>query len=160
MKKFTKVLTAAAIISALCVVPAFAQEVTDPKSVVTEAQLNQTLAAHQAVVQGQVDYICNSMADKDAAARHAAVVADQVKKYNRSEAANYIDYLKKVNVNLKETERIKKEVVDNYTNLSKVNPSYAAVIPQAQNDYNKAVADRLQNEANIAKAAADFAVMY
>ena len=160
MRKITKLFVVTAALTLLCAVPAMAQEVTDPKTIVTEQQFMKQIADHQAFVQTQVNSVVNAMADKNAAARQAAIAANDLKKYNRAEADNYLAYLKKAIVNLKETERIKKEVVDNYTNLSKVNPSYAAMIPQAQNDYNKAVADRLQNEANIAKAAADFAIMY
>ena len=108
----------------------------------------------------QLNALTATMADKNAAAQHAAVVMNQLKNYNRAEADNYINYLNKVIINLKETERIKKEVVDNYTNLSKVNPTYAAMLPQAMNDYNAAVADRMQWEANRAKAVSDFAALY
>ena len=118
------------------------------------------IASHQADVQKQVNAVTAQMADKNAAAQQAAVVADQIKNYNRAEADNYLNYLKKAIVNLKETERIKKEVVDNYTNLAKVNPQYAAMLPQAMNDYNAAVAARAQWEANLAKATQDFAAMY
>jgi pyrroline-5-carboxylate reductase len=100
------------------------------------------------------------MADKNAAAQHQALVMSQLQRYNRAEADNYINYLNKVVVNLKETERIKKEVVDNYTNLSKVNPTYAAMLPQAMAEYNTAVLARAQAEANVAKAVADFKVLY
>ena len=160
MKKFSKLVVISAALSVVFAVPAMAQEVTDPATITTEAQFISTLAAQQSTVETQLNSITSSMADKGAASRHAADVAAQVKNYNRAEANNYIDYLSKAIVNLKETERIKKEVVDNYTNLSAVNPSYAAMLPQAMADYNKAVADRQQWEANLAKAKADFAVMY
>ena len=88
------------------------------------------------------------------------MVNSQLQRYNKDEANNYINYLNKVVINLKETERIKKEVVDNYNNLSKVNPTYAAMLPQAMVDYNNAVAARVQAVANVAKAVADFKVMF
>ena len=115
MRKITKLFVVTAALTLLCTVPAMAQEVTDPKTIM---------------------------------------------KYNRAEADNYLTYLNKAIVNLKETERIKKEVVDNYTNLAKVNPTYAAMLPQAVNDYNAAVAARQMWEANLAKATADFAAAY
>ncbi len=160
MRKITKLFVVTAALTLLCAVPAMAQEVTDPKTIVTEQQFMKQIADHQAVVQTQVNSVVNSMADKNAAARQAATAANDLKKYNRAEADNYLTYLNKAIVNLKETERIKKEVVDNYTNLAKVNPTYAAMLPQAVNDYNAAVAARQMWEANLAKATADFAAAY
>ncbi len=160
MSKFTKMLVITAALTVFCAVPVMAQEVTDPKTVITEAQFEKTLLEHQQAVNTQLNAVTSSMADKNAAAKHAALVASQLQKYNRAEADNYINYLNKVVVNLKETERIKKEVVDNYTNLAKVNPTYAAMVPQATVDYNTAVAARMQAEANVAKAVADFKVLY
>lgn len=160
MRKITKLFVVTAALTLLCAVPAMAQEVTDPKTIMTEQQFMKQIADHQAVVQTQVNSVVNSMADKNAAARQAATAANDLKKYNRAEADNYLTYLNKAIVNLKETERIKKEVVDNYTNLAKVNPTYAAMLPQAVNDYNAAVAARQMWEANLAKATADFSAAY
>ena len=160
MKKLAKLIVITSALTILCAVPAMAEEITDPKTVKTEAQFQKEIADHQAEVTRQLNALTASMADKNAAAQHAALVANQLQKYNRAEADNYINYLNKVVINMKETERIKKEVVDNYTNLSKVNPTYAAMIPQAVNDYNVAVANRMQAEANVAKAIQDFAVLY
>ena len=160
MKRITKLLVVTAALTILCAVPAMAEEVTDPKTIMTEAQFQKMIADHQAVVQTQLNSVTSSMADKNAAARQAAIAANDLKKYNRAEADNYLTYLNKAIYNLKQTERIKKEVVDNYTNLAKVNPTYAAMLPQAVNDYNAAVAARQMWEANLAKATADFAAAY
>lgn len=160
MNKLYKMLVITAALTVICAVPVMAQEITDPKTVITEAQFQKAIMDHQQTVLTQVNAVTASMADKNSAAKHAAVVNAQLQRYNRAEADNYINYLNKVVINLKETERIKKEVVDNYTNLSKVNPTYAAMVPQAMVDYNTAVANRLQAEANVAKAVADFKVMY
>lgn len=160
MTKFTKMLVITAALTALSAIPVMAAEVTDPATVITEAQFEKALADHQQVVAGQLNAVTSSMADKKAAAQHQAAVMSQLQRYNRAEADNYINYLNKVVINLKETERIKKEVVDNYTNLSKVNPTYAALLPQAMAEYNAAVMARVQAEANVAKAVADFKVLY
>ena len=160
MNKITKLLVVTAALTMICAVPAMAQEVTDPKTIMTEAQFVKTISDHQAIVMNQVNAVTSSMADKNAAARQAAMATGNLAKYNRAEADNYLTYLNKAIINLKETERIKKEVVDNYTNLSKVNPTYAAMLPQATADYNAAVAARMQWEANLAKATQDFAAMY
>ena len=160
MSKLSKILVITAALTVLSAIPVMADEVTDPAKVITEAQFDKMIADHQQVVARQLNAVTSSMADKNAAAQHAATVMNQLQRYNRAEADNYINYLNKVVINLKETERIKKEVVDNYTNLSKVNPTYAAMVPQAMVDYNAAVAARMQAEANVAKAVADFKVMY
>lgn len=160
MNRITKLLVISAALTVFFAFPVMAQEITDPKNVISEAQFQKALMEHQQTVATQLNAVASSMADKNAASRHIAVVTNQLQKYNRAEADNYINYLNKVVINLKETERIKKEVVDNYTNLSKVNPTYAAMIPQAMVDYNAAVAARAQAEANVAKAIADFKVMF
>ena len=160
MSKLSKILVITAALTVLSTIPVMADEVTDPAKVITEAQFDKMIADHQQVVARQLNAVTSSMADKNAAAQHAATVMNQLQRYNRAEADNYINYLNKVVINLKETERIKKEVVDNYTNLSKVNPTYAAMVPQAMVDYNAAVAARMQAEANVAKAVADFKVMF
>ena len=160
MRKITKLLVVTAALTMICAVPAMAQEVTDPKTIMTEAQFVKTISDHQAIVMNQVNAVTSSMADKNAAARQAAMATGNLAKYNRAEADNYLTYLNKAIINLKETERIKKEVVDNYTNLAKVNPTYAAMLPQATADYNAAVAARMQWEANLAKATQDFVAMY
>ncbi len=160
MSKITRMLVITAVLTVFCTIPVMAQEVTDPKTVITEAQFQKALMEHQQVVARQLTAVTSSMADKNAAAQHIAAVNSQLQRYNKDEANNYINYLNKVVINLKETERIKKEVVDNYTNLSKVNPTYAAMLPQAMADYNTAVAARIQAEANVAKAVADFKVMF
>ncbi|MBR4718620.1 MAG: hypothetical protein IKP31_00070 [Lachnospiraceae bacterium] len=160
MRKITKLFVVTAALTLLCAVPAMAQEVTDPKTIITEQQFIKQLADHQSTVQTQVNAVAASMADKNAAAQQIATVAGQVQKYNRDEADNYLNYLNKAIINLKETERVKKEVVDNYTTLSKSNAQFASLLPAAINDYNAAVAARVQWEANLAKATQDFAVMY
>lgn len=160
MRKISKLLVISAALTVLFAVPAMAEEITDPAKIITEAQFMANIAAHQNTVATQVKALTDSMADKNAAAQQAALVANEVQRYNRAEADNYLNYLNKAIINLKETERVKKEVVDNYTNLAKVNPTYAAMIPQAVADYNKAVSDRAMWEANLAKAQADFAAYY
>ena len=160
MRKLTRLFVIAAALTVIFAVPAMAQEVTDPATIKTEAQLIAELTAHQNAVESQLQVVTSGMADKNAAQQHADAVHSQLRKYNRDEADNYLKYLDRAIINLKETERIKLEVVNNYTNLSAVNSTYAAMVPQAQADYNNAVAARQMWEANRAKAAADFDVMY
>ena len=89
-----------------------AQEVTDPKKVIKE----------ETFVAGE---------NRLAAEFHNSQIW-------RSD--NYVKYLDGVIYNLNETARIKKEVVDNYIYLSQFNPAFRDKIPQAQADYDKAVA--------------------
>lgn len=112
MKRFIKALIVCGIMTILMAIPAFAQEVTDPEKVIKEETF---------------------VAGEDALARefHASEVW-------RSE--NYVKYLDGVIYNLNETARIKKEIVDNYTWLSQFNPAFRDKIPQAQADYEKALA--------------------
>ena len=112
MKKLLKITLIASALTILMCIPAFAQEVTDPEKVIKE----------EVFVAGE-DALANEF--------HNSEVW-------RSE--NYVKYLDGVIYNLNETARIKKEIVDNYTWLSRYNPYYATLIPQAQADYEKAVA--------------------
>lgn len=112
MKKVIKTLVVAVILTVSFCLPVFAQEVTDPEKVIKE----------ETFVAGE-DRLANEF--------HNSQVW-------RSD--NYVKYLDGVIYNLNETVRIKKEIVDNYKWLSQYNPYYATLIPQAQADYDKAVA--------------------
>lgn len=106
-----KVILTAMILSILMAVPVMAQEVTDPEKVIKEETFN----AGEEILQ---------------------------KEFHNSEiwrAGYYVEYLDGVIFNLEEYARIKKEVLDNYTDLAKVNPMYAQYIPQATRDYQKAL---------------------
>lgn len=105
------IITTIALTIMMCV-PVMAQEVTDPEKVIKEEVF---------------------VAGEDALAQE----------FHNSEvwrSENYVKYLDGVIYNLNETVRIKKEIVDNYKWLSQYNPYYATLIPQAQADYEKAVA--------------------
>lgn len=112
MKKAIKTLVVAVILTVSFCLPVFAQEVTDPEKVIKE----------ETFVAGE-DRLANEF--------HNSQIW-------RSD--NYVKYLDGVIYNLNETARIKKEIVDNYKWLSQYNPYYATLIPQAQADYDKAVA--------------------
>lgn len=112
MNKMFKVLMVSAVLAMVFALPVMAQEVTDPEKVIKE----ETFTAGE---------------DRLAAEFHASQVW-------RSD--NYLKYLDGVIFNLNEIARIKKEVVDNYTYLSQFNPAFRDKIPQAQADYDKAVA--------------------
>ena len=112
MKRAIKVVFMATALSVLMCIPVFAQEVTDPKKVYKEDAFN---ADEEILIKdfhnGEV-WRCN----------------------------NYVEYLDGVIFNLNETARIKKEVVTNYTYLSQFNPAFRDKIPQAQKEYDEAVA--------------------
>ncbi len=112
MKKLMKLLVVAGIVLVASGVPVFAQEVTDPNKVIKE----------EVFVAGE-DALANEFHNSE---------------IWRSE--NYIKYLDGVIYNLEETVRIKQEIVTNYTELAKVNPYYATLIPQAERDLAQAKA--------------------
>lgn len=70
-------------------------------------------------------------------------------------AKNYSNYLQELKNAKVENVRIKKEIVDNYTNLAKVNPYFYTLIPQAQADYNNALIEQ-NNMIYIAQQAKTF----
>lgn len=152
MKKMNKLIVSVITLSVLIVTPVFAGAPT------TEQMMNE-LDAHAATVQTQLDTLEKSMVPSGMVGfdAHEAVVQGQVKNYSKAEADNYINYLKQVVVNKLETERIKKEVVDNYTNLSKVSAGFADKIPAAYADYQAAVADRMAAELAVEQAKVLFA---
>lgn len=112
MKRSIRILAMAMLITVIMAQAVMAQEVTDPEKVIKE----------ETFVAGE-DRLANEF--------HASQIW-------RSD--NYVKYLDGVIYNLNETARIKKEVVDNYTYLSQFNPAFKDKIPQAQADYDKAVA--------------------
>ncbi len=110
--KTTKVLLATMALTVLMAIPVFAQEVTDPTKVYKEDAFN--------IDEGKL-----------------------IEDFHKGEVwrcENYVEYLDGVIFNLNETARIKKEVVTNYTYLSQFNPAFRDKIPQAQKDYDEAVA--------------------
>lgn len=108
--KAIKTLVVATLLTMVFCLPVMAQEVTDPNKVITV----QTFTAGE-----------------DALARE----------FHNSEvwrSENYVKYLDGVIYNLEEVVRIKQEIVTNYTELAKVNPYYATLIPAAERDLAQA----------------------
>lgn len=110
--KTAKVLLVTMALTIIMAIPVFAQEVTDPKKVYKEEAFNID-------EQKLIDDFHNGEVWR---------------------CDNYVEYLDGVIFNLNETARIKKEVVTNYTYLSQFNPAFRDKIPQAQADYDEAVA--------------------
>lgn len=155
MKKFTRVLLATLTITLACAAPVFATE----KNLSAEINL---LKGKDATVSNALDTITsfdNNCGNEAKLAIHTIVdIADSdITKGMTEEQLNYIDYLKKVVVNLKETERIKKGNVAALTDLVKVNPSFQKELDAAVVEYNKAVADRVAGEQAIITAQEEFA---
>ncbi len=160
MKRFWKLFLLTSILTMMLGVTCFAQELTKVNPDVTEDQFIAAVTAHTNTVVAQAKAVTDPMIDRAAASRHLEVVANQLKNSNRIAADNYINYRKQRVVGLKETERIKLEVVNNYKYLSQFNPYFASLIPAAEADYNAAVAVRVAEEAAVEKCIADFAVLY
>lgn len=112
MKRIIRILAMSLLIMVVMAQAVMAQEVTDPEKVIKK----------ETFVAGE---------DRLAAEFHNSQIW-------RSD--NYVKYLDGVIYNLNETVRIKKEIMDNYTYLSQFNPAFRDKIPQAQADYDKAVA--------------------
>lgn len=110
--KTAKVLLVTMALTIIMAIPVFAQEVTDPKKVYKEEAFNID-------EQKLIDDFHNGEVWR---------------------CDNYVEYLDGVIFNLNETARIKKEIVTNYTYLSQFNPAFRDKIPQAQADYDEAVA--------------------
>lgn len=110
--KTAKVLLVTMALTIIMAIPVFAQEVTDPKKVYKEEAFN-------------ID---------------EQKLIDDFHNGEIWRCDNYVEYLDGVIFNLNETARIKKEVVTNYTYLSQFNPAFRDKIPQAQKDYDEAVA--------------------
>lgn len=111
-RKWFKAVVITAVMVGILAMPVMAQEVTDPKTVYTEDKF----------------------------------VVDETKlieDFHKGEVwrcENYLEYLDGVIFNLQETARVKKEIVTNFTELSKVNPYFKTLLPRAIQDYNEAVA--------------------
>ena len=112
MKFLKRLLIVSSILTVLCIVPVFAQEITDPTKVIKETT-----------------FIANE--DTLAQEFHNSQVW-------RSE--NYVKYLDGVIYNLNETVRIKQEVVTNYKWLSQHNPYFATFVDAAEKDLANAQA--------------------
>ena len=110
--KILKTLLLTTIVSIMFVVPAMAQEVTDPEKVIKE----------ETFVAGE-DYLVNDF-----------------HKMEVWRCENYVKYLDGVIYNLNETVRIKQEIVDNYKWLNQYNPYYGTLVPAAERDLAQAKA--------------------
>ena len=106
-----RVILVALVLSMIMAVPVMAQEITTPDQIIKEETFN-----------AGEEHLQREFANSE-----------------KWRAGIYVDYLGGVVYNLEEVARIKKEVVTNYTELAKINPYYARFIPDAIQDYQKAV---------------------
>lgn len=121
-------------------IPVYAQETTNPTSVIKADTLIAELSAHHATVEQQLEGFKKTQVIPAVCDAHVKVVETQLKNYERERADNYLKYLDGVIYNLNETVRIKKEIVTNYTWLSQYNPQFGAMVPAAQADLAQAQA--------------------
>ena len=105
-KKITATILTAVLVLAFCL-PAYAQEVTDPKKVYKEDAFN-------------ID---------------EAKLIEDFHKGEVWRCNNYLEYLDGVIFNLNETARIKKEVVTNYMYLAQYN-GYYATLPRLRRGFD------------------------
>ena len=155
MKKGFKVLCTCAL-TALIGVLSFsvnADEVDDLKSFV-EKQARQGakadikyegLDAQKKALFAQLDqYVDRAHADK--AAQEALFEQQRINNIT-ADARNYASYLQARVSIVAENTRVKKEIFDNYTKLSASNPQFAALVPGALADYQKALMDQYNAQA-------------
>ena len=132
MKRAFKVLFITAILTAVFVLPVFAQEITKPEQVITEQAFTAGEDALAQEFHNSEIWRCN----------------------------NYLSYLDGVVYNLQEVVRIKQEIVANYKWLSQYNPYYASLIPQAEKDVADAQATVEYYKAYRVQAEADLKARY
>ncbi|MCR5108209.1 MAG: hypothetical protein K6B28_08585 [Lachnospiraceae bacterium] len=135
MKNITRILAAMAVVCLAVTVPVKADLASE------QAAFNSMMAQIQA-------------RDAAANAAHQALYDQQRINNIVADAQNYSNYLYQVVVNDTETTRIKKEIVDNYTALSRVNPQFGALIAPATVDYNNALAKQMADKAHADKVKA------
>ena len=111
-RRIRRILALVSVLTIIMAVPAFAQEVTDPKKVYKEDAFN--------IDEGKL--------------------IEDFHKGEVWRCENYVKYLDGVIFNLEETVRIKKEIVTNYKYLSQYNSYYASYIPGAEKDLAEAEA--------------------
>lgn len=154
MKRLSKLLSAVIVMTLICAVSVSA---ANP----TPEQLKATLDKKSAGVElERADLLVKAWGNPEGPqwSEHASIVQKDINNYNKYEIDNYITYLKGIINNKKEIERVKLEIVNNYTDLSKVNLQYADMLAGAQADYQAAVADRMASELDLANAIAFFGV--
>lgn len=155
MKRLSKILLASLTFTLVCLSPVFATE----KNLSAEMNL---LTNKYSTISNALSTITTFDNNCDAGAKVAIHSIQETSDAERAkgmteEQLNYIDYLKKVVVAKKETERIKKENITALTDVVKVNPSFQAQLDNAIVEYNNAVADRMATEAAIITAQEEFA---
>jgi len=153
MNKFAKFMLATAVATLAFAMPVLANP-SLPLSSTNTNQLEKMLDAHGAATMVAAGSSMATQVNPADAVRHVDLVADQVIKLDQEAVRNHLDYLQKVVNNAKENVRIKQEIVTNYTNLGKVNPQFAAMVPAAQAELQKAMNEQAAAEAALASAKA------
>lgn len=164
MKRFAKLLVAVAALTMVFALPVMANDDSEVKiSSESTDQLIQLIDDHNLQILSDLENV-TKFASSDAAMLDAKLhminVYNQIRKEDQDICANHIVYLQNVVGNANENARVKKEILDNYTALCATNPQYAALIPQAQADYNAALAQIVDAQNRIVTANAKFAKYY
>lgn len=150
MKKTLKVLLTTVALTIACATPVFATE-TNIDSEMKYIENHAKEVGVQISSYLTTDDGCGAAAKVDHG-NHAKVVDSQLEKWTAAEEANYINYLQKVVVNKKETERIKQGNVNAMAEVVKVNPGFKPQLDAAVAEYNVALADRIAAENDIVVA--------
>lgn len=148
MNKFTKLLTATAVATLTFAMPVLANP-SLPLSATKTDELINMVDAHAVSTVIAAGQAMSTQVNPADAVRHIDLVVDQVSKLDQEAARNHLDYLQKCINNAKENVRIKQEILTNYTELAKVNPQFADMIPAAQQEVIKACNEQAAAEAAL-----------
>lgn len=154
MKKFTKVVALVAAFTMIFALPVMANEdkivtisseSTDQLIILTDAHNLQLLSALEDVTK---------FASSDAAMADAKIhmnkVYNQIHHEDQDIANNHLFYLNQVVYNAQQDVIHAQENIANLNNLAVTSPYYLTLLPNAQNEYNAAVAKLVQAQNNYA----------
>lgn len=151
MNKLTKLITATAVATLAFAMPVLANP-SLPLSSTDVNQLVQQIDGHAIKTMVDAGYSMSTQVNPATVVNHIDKVADQVAKLDKEAAQNHLFYLQKCIENAKENVRIKQEIVTNYTNLAKVNPQFADMLPAANAELVNALNDQVKAEAALEQA--------
>ena len=151
MKKFTRIIALTAALTMIFALPVMAEdkkvlissESTDQLVALTDAHNLQLLSALE-----DVSKFASSDAAMADAKLHMSKVYDQIHHEDQDIANNHLYYLNQVVYNAQQDVIHTQENIANLQNLGATSPYYLTLLPNAQNEFNAAVAKLAQAQAN------------
>ncbi len=153
MKKITKFAVVAALLMALCTLPAMAREVSfaDENTDVLITLLNNNAARMNADLADFIKVQSGQNADAIIAAQKV-LVANKIAQINKECAQNHIQLLEGKVYNAKQLEATRLAQLNNFKALYAASPSFIREYTIAQKEYDDCVAARVAAEAYLATA--------